>query len=289
MPVSRRPKQIHSGLIEDGEHDVQWLIWRGRIGYERAMRHRWLRGVVIIAAVGAVASVLWLAFGRGKATIVSEPVQISTSRANRGRQPGAVVAPTLRGAAAPSPVPSASVPGAPAAEVTPGEPFSGDLTPEQAQEIAAAWSAVDMEEVRKAMPDNLYWKYSSPTKDPQVLEEREAERSRWNEEYGKVLSGTATEEEIKTYYDRRARLSGDYIEFLTYLLDHYTLPERDVGLMKLAARLHRSRLEEIPRKMEQALERKAKQDEARAAWLADQQIFGDANPAPAPPDEPAAE
>lgn len=141
--------------------------------------------------------------------------------------------------------------------------------------MAQAWSTVDLDEVRRAMPDNLYFKLSVPTKDEAVLEERAAERARWNVEYGKVLSGTGTEEEIRAYYDQRARLSGDYVEFTTYLLDRYrdTLPERDIGLLELARRLHLARLEEIPRQVEEAGERKRKQDEARAAWLADQAEF----------------
>lgn len=157
--------------------------------------------------------------------------------------------------------------------------------------MGAAWAAVDMEEVRKAMPDNLYWNLASPTKDPAVLEERDAERARWNVEYGKMLSGTGTEEEIRTFYDYRARLSGDYIEFATYLVDHYgsILSERDINLLKLVIRLHRARLEEIPRKIEVALERKRAQDAARAAWLADQKIFGAPNPDAAPADEPSSE
>jgi hypothetical protein len=135
---------------------------------------------------------------------------------------------------------------------------------------------VDLDEARKALPDNLYWKLSAPTNDPQLQEWRDAERARWNVEYGKILSGTATEEEIRAYYDQRARLSGDYVEFATYVLDHYgdTLPERDTGLLKLARRLHLARLEEIPRKVEEALQRKQAQDAARAAWLADQAQFG---------------
>lgn len=155
-----------------------------------------------------------------------------------------------------------------------------ELSPEQIDAMGAAWSQVDMEEVRKAIPENLYWKLSSPTKDPQVLDERDAERKRWNVEYGKILSGTGTEEDIRAYYDFRAKLSGDYIEFSTYLIDHYegVLSERDIGLLKLAVRLHRARLEEIPRKIEEAFERKRKQDAAREAWLADQQIFGEPEP-----------
>lgn len=138
--------------------------------------------------------------------------------------------------------------------------------------LAQAWSNVDLDEVRRKMPDNLYFKLAAPTTDEAVIEERAAERARWNVEYGKMLSGTGTEEEIRAYYDMRARLSGDYVEFTTHLLDNYreVLPERDVALLELARRMHLSRLEEIPRQVEEARERKRKQDEARAAWLADE-------------------
>src|SRR5574337_865510 len=125
------------------------------------------------------------------------------------------------------------------------------------------------------MPDNLYFKLSVPTTDEQVLKQREAERAQWNVPYGKILSGTASEEEIRAYYDYHARLSGDNVELATYLLDHYgdQVPERDIGLLLLAKRLNLARLEEIPRKIADALDRKSKQDAARAAWLADQAQF----------------
>lgn len=166
----------------------------------------------------------------------------------------------------PESLPSAAGPDVPPFE--PGPNFENES-------IQAAWSAVDMEEVRRALPGNLYWTLSMPTQDPKVEEERKTERDRWNVEYGKILSGTGTAEEITAYYDQRARLSSDYIEFTTYLIDHYgkTLSERDVGLLELARRLHAARLEEIPRKIEEAMERKRQQDEARAAWLADEAQF----------------
>ena len=72
-----------------------------------------------------------------------------------------------------------------------------------------AWESVDMEAIRAALPDNTYWKMAVPTKDPAVLAEREKERQRWNVEYGKVLSNTATDEEIDAYYAERQRLSED--------------------------------------------------------------------------------
>ena len=61
--------------------------------------------------------------------------------------------------------------------------------------------------IRAALPDNVYWKMSAPTKDPEVLRQREEERARWNVEYGKVLSNTATDEEIDAYYARRQQLA----------------------------------------------------------------------------------
>jgi hypothetical protein len=148
---------------------------------------------------------------------------------------------------------------------------------------ARAWATVDMDEVRKAMPDNLYWKMSVPTKDPDVLRAREEERERWNVEYGKVLSNTATAEEIDAYYEHRRRLSNDYIAFAGFLLLRYgrTLPPRDVAFLKLAIKLHMARLEEIPRQIAEAQARREAHDAVRRAWLEDQKTLGAAPPGPA--------
>ena len=130
------------------------------------------------------------------------------------------------------------------------------------------------------MPDNLYWQVAMPTQDARVLQEREDERARWNVEYGKVLSGNASEEEIKAYYAHRQRLSADYVEFTSYVLDQHgdELSEQDVELLELARRLHLARLEEYPRQTQVALERKLEQDRARQAWLADEAEFGAMSP-----------
>jgi hypothetical protein len=72
--------------------------------------------------------------------------------------------------------------------------------PPDAYEVALRWSAVDLDAVRDAMPGNLYWRMSAPTSDEELICWREEERARWNQEYGKVLSGNATEEEIEGYY-----------------------------------------------------------------------------------------
>jgi len=142
-------------------------------------------------------------------------------------------------------------------------------------ERAEAWAKVDLEEIRKAMPDNLYWRMAVPTQDPDVLRERDEERARWNVEYGKVLSNTATDEEIDAYYAHQQQISTDYLEFLLHLRDHYAdvIPQEDVGALKLAGELHLARLEEIPRRMAEAHERHKAHEEARRAWLEEQKAF----------------
>jgi hypothetical protein len=141
---------------------------------------------------------------------------------------------------------------------------------------ARAWASVDVEELRKALPGNLYWTMSAPTKDPDVLQAREEERARWNTEYGKVLSNTATADEIDAYYARRRRLSNDYIVFAGHLLLKYgrTLPARDVALLKLAIKMHLARLEELPRQIAEAQARREEHDAVRRAWLEDQKALG---------------
>jgi hypothetical protein len=127
---------------------------------------------------------------------------------------------------------------------------------------------VDLERLRARIPDNLYWRLGSPTKDPQVLAARAEEEQRWNELYGKVLSGTASEEEIQRYYDHRRKLSEDYVAFARLVLQEYPdeLPERDRGLYELSIEMHTSRLAEIPHKIEEALARKQEQDRRREEW-----------------------
>jgi hypothetical protein len=152
-----------------------------------------------------------------------------------------------------------------------------------------AWSQVDLEAVRAALPDNSYWQRSAPTQDERVLREREEERIRRNELYGKVLSGTGSEEDVRRYYAERQRFSTDAIQFVDYLLEHHAgdLSERDQQFLGIARRLHLARLQEIPRRLQEGLERKRTQDEARAAWLEDEARFrGEGGePAQAPEDE----
>jgi hypothetical protein len=185
-----------------------------------------------------------------------------------------------------SPAPMASSPPARAPEAGPGgsSPSGGAPSDPESRgaggldalaDPAVAWSKVDLGAVRAQMPNNLYWKLSMPTSDAALLRERESVRAFWNEQYGKVLSNTATEGEVRAYYAHRQRLSADSVEFATHLLDHYreVLPERDVGLLELARELHLARLEEYPRNLSDALERREAHDAARRAWLEDQARF----------------
>ena len=221
-------------------------------------RWSWLAAA---AGIAAVAVVVWLALAPAQRTAsVDSAAPHKTEVEPKAPSSGAAAFPKI----AP---PTGAAPEMPAMATTPGA---------DGEDIPQGWAAVDLDDVRKALPDNQYWKMSAPTKDPDLLKWREEERERWNTQYGKVLSGNATEKEIRDYYDHRAQVAGDDVEFSTYLLDHYgdKLPERDTNMLKLARKLNQARLEEIPRKIEEALARKQKQDDARAAWLADQQAFG---------------
>jgi hypothetical protein len=199
----------------------------------------------------------------------------------------AVAAWRLRGPA-PLATPLAETPAAPEApapgrEPPPAAPPPPSVPAEAAGEPPLGLGAVDLEEVRAALPDNLYWTTSAPTDDPALLEEREREKAYRNEQYGKILSGTGSDAEILDYYDHRTRASTDYVQFVDYLLEHYgsDLTDQDQTLLHVARRLHLARLEEIPRRLQEARERKAQQDEARRKWQEEERAFradGEATP-----------
>jgi hypothetical protein len=127
---------------------------------------------------------------------------------------------------------------------------------------------VDLERIRVQIPGNLYWTTQAPTTDPEVKRRREEASAAWNRLYGKVLSGTATDAEIRSHIDHRRQVSEDSIEFAELILADYgrELPERDRGLLELAVDMHRTRLAELPRQEEEARARKAEQDRRRATW-----------------------
>jgi hypothetical protein len=157
-----------------------------------------------------------------------------------------------------------------------GEPDADPFADDQASH--GTWEALDLDAVRAALPNNLYWKMAAPTKDPELLRWREEERARWNVEYGKVLSNTATDEEIDAYFAGRKRLSDDYLEFVVHVLTNYggAIPREGVALLKLAGEMHAARLEELPRQIAEAHARREAHEAARRAWLEEQKAFEDA-------------
>ena len=195
----------------------------------------------------------------------------------------------------PRPAPPAGVPGTAAEETTtpeaapdalaarvpsarreaPGEP--GDLLADDPASHGT-WEALDMAAIRAAMPNNVYWAMAAPTKDPDLLRWREEQRERWNVEYGKVLSNTATAEEVDAYFAERKRLSDDYLEFVVHVLANYSgaIPREGVAMLKLAGELHAARLEEMPRQLAEAHARREAHEAARRAWLEEQKAFQDA-------------
>lgn len=193
----------------------------------------------------------------------------------------------LGGVRAPAPRPRAAAPHPPAA-ATPAPPpaaqkLAQPAAPGAEPELPLGLGAVDLGEVRAALPDNLYWESAAPSDDPRVLEARERAAAFRNEQYGKILSGTGSDEVILDYYEHRTRASTDYIQFVDYLLEHHgsDLTDQDQTLLHLAKRLHAARLEEIPRRIQEARERQAAQDEARRAWREEEREFrGDSADAP---------
>jgi hypothetical protein len=231
--------------------------------------------LVLVAAALLGALALWRRLA-GPARPRSEPVASAPQRSAAGE----AAAPS--GAARPEPSAPAPAPEPPVP--APDAPAPGASDPLAAlADAEGAWSSVDLDAVREALPNNLYWELGAPTQDQRVVDERERERERQNAAWGKVLSNTATEEEIRAYYARRQRVSADYVEFASYLLQHYgeTLPERDVGLLELAIELHLARLEEYPRQIEEAIQRHEAHEAARQAWLEEQAAFEDEPPLPA--------
>ena len=127
---------------------------------------------------------------------------------------------------------------------------------------------VNLAVLRAELPRNRYWVDSAPTRDPEVSARREREATASNQLYGKVLSGTASTEEIRTWVDQRRQISEDAIEFAQRVLSEHgsELPDRDRGLLELAIEMHRTRLAELPRQEAEARARKDEQDRRRAAW-----------------------
>lgn len=213
----------------------------------------WRKGLLGIAALGVVA-LLAMPLEDARETTAEAPA----------RTPPASLPPSDTAVATASPATVAA--GGPDAGVGVAQ-ASGSDSSEQVR--APPPYPVDVEHLRARLPGNLYWELGVPTRDPQQLRRRAEEEQRWNELFGKIQSNTASEEEIRSYYDRRRRISEDFIAFASAVLGEYgdRLPERDRGLYELSIRMHRTRLEELPRQQEDALARGRAHERRREEWL----------------------
>jgi hypothetical protein len=203
------------------------------------MRRALITFVLVCAGIG----VAWLLNRRANAPPEAEPPSFATEQTGPERRRDAVD-------------PGGATLGADAGVDQPPEPFHFDL------------ADLDFEALRRETPDSLYWLMAAPTKDPALLEARARNREERNRQYGKVVSNTATVEEIHDYYAYRRKLSEDYIEVLQLILDEHgdELSERDTGLFELTISLHTARLAELPSKLDDALRRKAEYDEVKKEW-----------------------
>lgn len=142
------------------------------------------------------------------------------------------------------------------------------------------WGDIDLREAKVLMPDNIYWELGAPTKDPAVLEARDAERRRRNQEYGRVLAGDASEDQVRAYYDYRTHVSRDYLEFAEFMRRRFSdsANEEFLGLLDLSVKMHSARLAQIPGDLEASLERGREQMRLREEWKKQQEEFGGAAP-----------
>ncbi|WP_240359908.1 hypothetical protein [Pyxidicoccus trucidator] len=185
-------------------------------------------------------------------------------------------APTAAPAAPVAALPAGAPPPTPAAP-TPGVGSSGTgllpQPPSSPDDEAPQLHPVDLTALRAKLPDNLYWSLGAPTQDPEVLKRRDEDTRRWNDLYGKVLSGMATEEEVRQYYAHRRQVSEDLMVFASTVLADYgdQLPEQERGLYELSLDMHRTKLSELPRQEQEALTRREEQAQRREAWRQGQQ------------------
>ncbi|MEL6341430.1 MAG: hypothetical protein AAFQ65_16125, partial [Myxococcota bacterium] len=127
---------------------------------------------------------------------------------------------------------------------------------------------VDLDALRQELPDNRYWVSGAPTEDPELIAARKRDTESAERMQGLIVSGGASEQEIETYFDARQRLSQDYIQISERILQRYgtTLPDTELGMHQLSISMHRKRLAELPKKREQAHERRVLQETRRREW-----------------------
>jgi hypothetical protein len=116
---------------------------------------------------------------------------------------------------------------------------------------------VDLAELKKKMPDNVYWENDAPTDDEAILRRRHARAIELNRQLGKVLANEATVVEINAYYDQLERVSNDHLAFAEAVLNAggEDLSERDRGLLEYGVVLHTQKLKELKVERADALRR----------------------------------
>lgn len=169
-----------------------------------------------------------------------------------------------------------------------GRPPAAPKVVEQPEYIdGLVYGEIDLREAKALMPDNLYWQLGAPTKDPDVLAKRDEERRKRNEEYGRVLAGDASEDEVKAYYDYKRKLSTDYLEFSEFMSRRFKNSDNKefVGMLELATKMHTQRLSLLDGEQQEALERSREHAKAREDWKRQQEEFGAAGAIPPSDDE----
>lgn len=197
-------------------------------------------------------------------------------------RPGPAAPPRPTATAAPDDAPSAAAPtdetmGKSARELAESR-RAPTAAPAEAPEYieGLVYGEIDLREARALMPDNMYWKFASPTKDEKILAERAEETRRRNEEYGRVISGDASEDEVKAYYDYRKRMASDYYEFAEFMSRRYKNSDNEQfrGMLDLAMKLNAQRLAQIPQELADALARAVDRAKVREDWQRQKEEFG---------------
>ena len=114
-------------------------------GYGRPVRGSQLR-TLLIALIAAIAAILWF---RWQAA-APEPPAPAGAPGPPGEMPR------------PGPAVEPVVPGIPQAPEGSGAQPAPESDPGA---LASTWESVDMDEIRRAMPENTFWKMSAPTQD----------------------------------------------------------------------------------------------------------------------------
>jgi hypothetical protein len=194
-----------------------------------------------------------------------------------------------------APTPTTAQPESPSSPDSPSERSRRQARPASPAPVVEApeyidglvYGELDLREALALMPDNLYWQRGSPTKDPEVLARREAEEKKRNEEYGRVLAGDASEDEVKAYYDYKKRLSSDYLEFSEFMSRRFKNADNKefVGMLDLAMKMHAERLKLLDGELADALELSRERAKVREDWKRQQEEFGEAGKIPSDEEE----